>query len=96
MEEGRKIHTIIISSVDRDKRIIRNPTPGGSFFSFEQAHKMFVRLIKEEKAKLGRRYDTKERSNTVWYAYENGLALTCFVRIEIVTSQLMDEENADG
>jgi len=97
MREPREIYTVVTTGADADQGFFQDPTPAGSFFSPKRACAELDRLIEEEKETLDTaRYDTEEQSDTVWYAYQDGYAASCFVRIEIVTSMLMDEEDSDG
>ncbi len=97
MREPKEIFTIITTSADADQGLFQDPTPAGSYYSPEKAHAELMRLAAEEKETLDTsRYDTEEQSDTVWYAYQDGYAAACFVRIEIVTSLLMDEVDCDG
>lgn len=97
MREPREIYTIITTSVDSDLGCFQDPTPAGSFFSLQRAQEELARLIAEEKETLDtERYDSEEQSDTVWYTYLDGYAAARFIRIEIVTSLLMDEGDTDG
>lgn len=86
----KEIHTIVMTSANADHGFYQNPTPNGSFLSFEKAQRRFEELIAEEKSTLNSRYDTESREETVWEMYEDGYAAACFVRLEIVTSEIED------
>lgn len=86
----KKIYTIIMTSANADHGLFQDPTPNGSFLSFEKAQHRFEELIAEEKASPNSRYNTENREETVWEMYEDGYAAACFVRIEIVTSEIED------
>ena len=45
-------------------------------------------MIAEKKETLSSRYDTENLSDDCWEAYEDGSAASCFIRIEILTSEL--------
>lgn len=97
MPEPREIYTVVTTGVDADQECFQDPTPAGSYFSFQRAQAELARLIEEEKETLDTaRYDTEEWNDTVWYTYQEGYAAGCFVRIEIITSLLMDEEDING
>ncbi|WP_326975327.1 hypothetical protein [Caproicibacter sp. BJN0012] len=97
MPKPREIYTVVTTSADADQGCFQEPTPAGSYFSFQGAQAELARLIEEEKETLDTaRYDTEEWNDTVWYAYQEGYAAACFVRIEVITSLLMDEEGTDG
>lgn len=97
LREPREIHTIVTTSTDSDLDCFQDPTPAGSYFSPQMAQEEMSRLIEEEKETLDtERYDSEEQNDTIWYAYQDGYAAVCFVRIEIVTSLLMDEGDTDG
>lgn len=86
----QEIHTIVMTSADADQGHFQAPTPCGSYLSFEKAQHRFEELIAEEKSNLNSRYDTENREDTVWEMYEDGYAAACFVRLEIVTSEIED------
>lgn len=86
----KEIYTIVMTSANADQGLFQDPTPYGSYLSFEKAQHRFEELISEEKSNLNSRYDTEAREDTVWEMYENGYAAACFVRIEIVTSKIED------
>lgn len=86
----KDIHTIVMTSANADQGCFQDPTPYGSYLSFERAQHRFEELIAEEKSNLNSRYDTENRKETVWEMYEDGYAAACFVRIEIVTSEIED------
>lgn len=97
MREPREIYTIVTTSADADRGNFQDPTPAGSYFSPQRAQKKLAHLIEEEKETLDtERYDSEEQSDTVWYAYQDGYTAARFIRIEIVTSLLMDEVDTDG
>ena len=39
---------------------------------------------------MNSRYDTENHEETVWEMYEDGYAAGCFIRIEIVESEIED------
>lgn len=86
----KEIHTIVMTSANADHGLFQDPTPNGSYLSFEKAQLRFEELIAEEKSNLSSRYNTEKREETVWEMYEDGYAAACFVRIEIVTSEIED------
>lgn len=86
----KEIHTIVMTSANADYGFFQDPTPDGSFLSFEKAQHRFEERIAEEKSNLNSRYNTENREETVWEMYEDGYAAACFVLIEIVTSEIED------
>ncbi|WP_313529302.1 hypothetical protein [Anaerotignum sp.] len=86
----KEIHTIAMTSANADVGHFQNPTPIASYFSFEKVQKRFKELINEEKKNLNSRYDTEEHGDTYWEMCENGYAAACFIRIDIVTSEIED------
>lgn len=86
----KEIYTIVMTSANADQGCFQDPTPYGSYLSFEKAQHRFEELIAEEKSNLNSRYNTENREDTVWEMYENGYAAACFVRIEIVASEIED------
>ena len=86
----KEIHTIVMTSANADHGLFQDPTPNGSYLSFEEAQHRFEELIAKEKSNLSSRYNTEKREETVWEMYEDGYAAACFVRIEIVTSEIED------
>jgi len=97
LREPREIYTVVTTSADADRGNFQDPTPAGSCFSPQRAQKELARLIEEKKETLDtERYDSEEQSDTVWYVYLDGYAAARFIRIEIITSLLMDEGDTDG
>lgn len=86
----KEIHTIVMTSANADHGLFQNPTPYGSYLSFEKAQQRFEELIAKEKLNLNSRYDTETREEIIWEMYADGYAAACFVRIEIVTSEIED------
>lgn len=86
----KEIYTIVMTSANADQGLFQDPTSYGSYLSFENAQHRFEELIAEEKLNLSSRYDTENREETVWEMYEDGYAAACFVRIEIITSEIED------
>jgi len=96
LREPREIHTIVTTSADADCGNFQDPTPAGSYFSPQRAQEELSRLIEAEKETLDtERYDSEEQSDTVWYVYLDGYAAARFIRIEIITSLLMDKGDTD-
>jgi len=86
----RPVFTIITTAANADVGLFQDPTPCGSFLSYNRAKARLKKLIEEEKKNLNSRYDTENREETVWEMYEDGYAAACFVRIEIVESEIED------
>lgn len=86
----KEIHTIIMTAANADVGLFQDPTPYGSFLSFEKAQARFVELIAKEKENLNSRYNSEELEEAVWEMYEDGYAAACFVRLEIVTTEIED------
>ena len=85
-----QLYTIIRSGDDADRGIFTNPYSEGSFFSRERAIERLAQLVEEEKAGLSEHLDCIEDGEDFWGAYEEGYAAAHFVRLEIVTSELVD------
>lgn len=86
----RPIFTIVKTSANADVGLFQDPSPCGSFLSYQRAKNRLDELIAEEKENLNSCYDTENRDGTVWEMYEEGYAAGCFVRIEIVESEIED------
>lgn len=86
----KKSYTIVMTAANADVGLFQNPTPYGSYLSFENAQHRFEELFAEEKKDLNSRYDTENREKTVWEICKNAYAAACFLRFEIVTSELED------
>lgn len=86
------IYTIVQTAVDVDGGLFSDPVALGSYLSINQARKRLRELIAEEKETLSSRYDTENLSDDCWEAYEDGSAASCFIRIEILTSELSCSE----
>lgn len=86
----KEIHTIVMTAANADNGHFQNPTPYGSFLSIARAQHRFEKLITAEKEKLNSRYDTEVREEDVWEMYEDGYAAACFVRIEMIKSEIED------
>lgn len=87
---GKNIFTIITTSADVHQGFLQSPTPDSSFFSFEKAKERMEKLVKEEKNICNSRCNTEEISEGLWYVYEEGYANDCFIRIEILESEIQD------
>ena len=85
------IFTIIMTAANADVGLFQNPTPYGSYFSLERAQSRLEELIVKEKSKLSSRYNVEEREETVWEMYEDGYAAACFVRLEIMESEIEED-----
>lgn len=86
----KEIHTIIMTAANADTGLFQNPTPCGSFLSYQRALKRLEKLIAKEKGNLNSRYDAEERDESSWEMYDNGEAAACFVRIEVITYEIED------
>lgn len=86
----KTVYIIITTSANADKGFFQDPTPCGCYLSPERAQARFEELIAEEKKNLCSRYDTENREEALWEMYENGYAAACFVRIEIIESEIED------
>lgn len=86
----RPIFTTITTAANSDTGLFQDPTPCGSFLSYPRAKTRFEKRIAEEKKNLNSRYDTENHEETVWEMYEEGYAAGCFIRIEIVKSEIED------
>lgn len=85
-----KIYTIVSTGVDVDRGFFPNPTAHGSYLSLKRAKEEMAQLIEAEMDELDDRYNQEDRSDTYWEMYMEGYANSLFVRIEILSSQLMD------
>lgn len=86
----KSVFTIITTSANADNGFFQDPTPCGCFLSAELAQIRFMELIAKEKENLNIRYDTENREETLWEMCENGYAAACFVRIEIIETEIED------
>lgn len=57
--------------------------------SLDLAREKLSELIAQEKKTLSSRYNKEERTDDCWEAYEDGYAAACFVRIEILSSEIV-------
>lgn len=95
LELGTKIYTIVATGIDIDKGYFPDPSTRGSYLSLPRAREELARMIVEEKAELDERYDTENRCEDFWEAYEDGYAAGRFSRLEILISEL-DVELTEG
>lgn len=85
------IYTIVQTAADADHGDFPTPFACGSYRSIDRARERLQELIAEEKKQLNERMDTEELSEDSWKMYEDGSAAVCFVRIEILSSELSSE-----
>lgn len=90
-KEERQIYSVVHTAVDNERGYYPDPEIKGSFWSLEAAREEMEKLIVLEEDELDSRYDTRERKTDVWEAYQNGCAVVCFSRIEIISSVLKDQ-----
>ena len=86
----KEIHTIVMTAANADTGLFQTPTPYGSFLSYQRALEHLDKLIAKEKKNLNSRYDAEERDEASWEMYDNGEAAACFVRIEVITTEIED------
>ncbi len=82
------IHTIVETAVDSVRCVFETPTTIGSFLTLDQAVKDLEELIPMAREKLDDRYDMESRDTCYWEAYQDGYGADCFLRLEIVCSEL--------
>lgn len=86
----KEIHTIITTAANSYMGFFQDPTACGTFFSLARAQERFGALIAKEMETLNSRFDTEEVAEGLWTMYEDGSASACFVRIEILSSEIED------
>lgn len=82
------LQTIIQTAVDVDKCIFDPPTTIGSFLTLERAVSELEELIPMARKKLDDRYDMESRDTRYWEAYQDGYAASCFLRLDIVPTEM--------
>ena len=90
------VYTIIQTAVDIDGGSFPTPVTHGTYLSIDRAREHLADLIAEEQKTLSSRYDTKDLTEDSWEAYESGYAASCFVRIEILSSELFPDLGEGG
>lgn len=86
----KEIHTIVMTAANADTGLFQSPTPCGSFFSYQRALEQLGKLIAKKKENLNSRCKAEERDEASWEMYDDGEAAACFVRIEVITSEIED------
>ena len=82
-------YTIVQAGADVDHGFFPDPFTWGCYLSLDLAREKRAELIAQEKKTLSGRYDKEERTDDCWEAYEDGYAAACFVRIEILSSEIV-------
>lgn len=88
MSDTNAIYTIVISGTDADRGIFATPFAVSSYMSVELARAELARRIAERKPTLDSRYDGEERGLDSWEAYQKESPASCYLRIEILESEL--------
>lgn len=88
MNEITTVFTVVISGADADHGNFASPFAVCSYTSIELARAELARCIVEHKPALDSRYDGEERELDSWEAYQTGNSASCFMRIEILESEL--------
>lgn len=83
------IYTIVRTGVDVDRGSFPGPAAESSFFSPLRAKKELQRLVCAEKEELDDRYDCEKQDEDHWEMYQDGNAAALFIRLEIVSSELI-------
>ena len=87
--ESLHVYTVVCTSADADRGSFPEPWTEGSYLLRSRAVEQLNRLADAEKKTLDtNRYDREERTETSWEAYQEGYAAACFVRLEILESEL--------
>lgn len=91
------IYSIVHTYVDADHGEFPPPSLEGSFLTLEQAQEEMERLIKEEIEKnnipLCKKNCRIDSGPDYWEAYEDGYAAACSSRYDIMSSELVLEED---
>lgn len=88
-EEPVKVYTIVQTAVNADQGFFPDPFSWGSYSSLEQARERLAELVTAAKKDLSDRYNKEDISEDHWEAYEDGYAAACFMRIEVLVSDLL-------
>lgn len=82
-------YTIVKTAVNADCGFFPDPFSWGCYLSLDLARDRLSELIAEEKKTLSDRYNKEERSDDCWEVCDADYSASCFVRIEILTSELV-------
>ena len=88
----KKVYTIIRTGCDADHGSFPEPMSEGSFIFREKAIKELDRLIAEERKVLNPRLNNEARGETWWEMNEDGYAAANYTRLEILESELNEDE----
>lgn len=88
MTEQTEVYTIVITGADTDRGCFPDPCATGSYLSLSCASAAFSHLVEEKKRTLDGRYDKEERDDYHWEMYQDGYGAACFLRIDIIPSEL--------
>lgn len=84
-----KVYTILRIAADSDRALFPGPQTRGSYLSPSRAQLELEKVIAEERAKLDARYDHEDRTEDCWEAHQSGHEAHCFIRLEIMASELI-------
>lgn len=90
MRDRTKIYTILQTSLDADYGDFPEPDALCSFLSRERAKEELARLVEERKRELKPLRNTIKEEDGVWEAYEDGNWTANYIRLEILTTELVD------
>lgn len=85
------IYTVLLTGVDVEREFFPDPEALGSYLSRERARKEMWRMAKEEDEIADSRYNGRDDGDDFWMAFREGEASSLFTRVEVLTSQLMDD-----
>ena len=83
-----KVYTILRTATDSDRALFPDPQTKGSYLSLSRAQLELEKMIVEERTALDTRYDHEERTEDRWDARQSGYEAHCFIRLEIMASEL--------
>lgn len=84
------VYTLVVTEADGDRCFFPDPFANGSYLDEAAARQEFEALIAQREAGLDTgRFDKVERGNDFWEAYLDGYYPNRFVRVELLTSELL-------
>ena len=90
MKERTKIYTIVETGMDVDHDVYPDPEALCSFLSLKHAEEELARLVSERKKNLRPRLDQEDAGAHFWEASEQDYEICNYMRLEILTTELMD------